>query len=232
MAPFELNLADLISDLENDTDDATALDRVTEALRRSHTLGALSDQMVGYFIDKAREHGASWSQIGDAIGVSKQAAQQRWPSGLTDGFTDRARSILVRAQDDARTRRHQQIGTEHLLLGILEEARGVAAHVVASLTGSAERGLAAVIARMPADGVSNPPTRIPYNAQATEALDAACRHARALGHDFVGTEHVLLGLFDAGGPAADALADLKITPAAARAEVIRQLEELGLASTG
>src|SRR5437763_6754137 len=98
-SPFDMNLGDLITRVEKANPEATALERVSVAQVVSHTLTGLGDQLVGHFVTRAREDGATWSQIGDALGVSKQAVQQRWSPEVFQRFTDRARHVVVLSQE-------------------------------------------------------------------------------------------------------------------------------------
>ena len=138
MSPLNVNLSELITQLDTELDSATDLDKISEAQRRAHTLTDLGDQLVGHYVEQAREAGASWTQIGDAIGVSKQAAQQRWVPANFARFTQRARNVVVLAQESARGRGDAKIGTEHLLIGLLGEPEGVAGKVLIELAGSAD----------------------------------------------------------------------------------------------
>src|SRR5262245_24232365 len=124
MTPVNVNLRELIEQLNADLQGADPLAKVSEAQQRARTLADVGDQLVDHFISTARAAGASWSQLGDALGVSKQAAQQRWTPSIFSRFTDRARHSIVIAQERARGLRHNYIGTEHLLLGLLGEPRG------------------------------------------------------------------------------------------------------------
>ena len=126
MSPLDISLADLIAHLDEELPDASALTRISEAQLRAQTLSDLGDQLVGHYIGKARQASASWSEIGDAIGVSKQAAQQRHTPAAFERFTDLNRHSIVLAQEAARTHKHDFIGTEHILLGLLRETRGLA----------------------------------------------------------------------------------------------------------
>src|ERR1700761_2786198 len=135
MSPLKISLTDLIERLDADLPEATALARITEAQLRARTLSDLGDQLVGHYVGKARESGASWSEIGDAIGVSKQAAQQRHAPVAFVRFTDLSRHSIVLAQEAARLHKHDVIGTEHLLLGLLGEAQGLAYEVLSTTAG-------------------------------------------------------------------------------------------------
>lgn len=193
MSPLNVNLADVITQLERDTPDATDLDRISEAQRRAHTLTDVGEQLVGYYVTRAKHAGASWSQIGDAIGVSKQAVQQRWTPQTFERFTDRARHVIVLSQEAARDHRNHHIGTEHIALGLLGEPKGLAYQLLAERVGSAEavtRAVEDVIER----GTQNSPAKIPFTANGKLVLEESVRAADDLGHEFVGTEHLLLGV--------------------------------------
>src|SRR6266480_7523869 len=106
MPPLDVNLQSLISGVDTDLAGDDAIAKVTEARQRARALGDLGDQLVDHYVAAARAARASWSQIGDAMGVSKQAAQQRKGQGKFDRFTDRARKVVVFAEGQARSWRH------------------------------------------------------------------------------------------------------------------------------
>src|SRR5882724_10764505 len=83
MSPLNISLADLIARMDAELPDADNLARISEAQLRAHTLADLGEQLVGHYVGEAKHAGASWTQIGDAIGVSKQAAQQRWVPAIS-----------------------------------------------------------------------------------------------------------------------------------------------------
>jgi ATP-dependent Clp protease ATP-binding subunit ClpC len=108
-------------------------------------------------------------------------------------FTEPARQVVVLAQDEARALNHNYIGTEHLLLGLLREERGLAAQVLASLDVKVEQvrvKVRAIIGQ--GDGVTA--GQIPFTPPAKKVLELALREAQAMNHEFIGTEHLLLGL--------------------------------------
>lgn len=112
-------------------------------------------------------------------------------------FTDRARRVVVLAQEEARLLNHNYIGTEHLLLGLLHEGEGVAAQALGSL----DIDLYAVRARVEAiigEGAQSPSGHIPFTPRAKKILECALREALHLGHNWIGTEHLLLGLLREG----------------------------------
>src|SRR2546430_15169388 len=134
-----MDLQELIEQIDAALPDADALTNIGEAQRRARALNDVGDQLVDHYVAQARAGGASWSQIGDALGVSKQAAQQRRAGGQLERFTGRARNLVVVAQDHARRLRHPAVTTEHLLLAMIESA-GIAAMVIAKLAGPLETG--------------------------------------------------------------------------------------------
>ena len=224
MSPLNVNLTELIAELDTELGGGTELDKISEAQRRAHTLTDVGDQLVGHFVAKARESGASWSQIGDAIGVSKQAAQQRWVPPIFARFTDRARQVVVLAQEQARSHGHQEIDTEHVLLGLLGVPEGVAAKILAELAGSLDAVEQAVTAKLHKDGKKALRGHLPLTTNAKQIFEKAAEESTALIHNFIGTEHLLLGtLLVPGGVAFDVLGDLGITIDTARPKVIEAL---------
>lgn len=211
MTPLDINLADLISRLDGELSDADALARISEAHLRSQTLTDLGDQLVDHYVSKAKQSGASWTEIGDAIGVSKQAAQQRRASTPFDRFTDLNRHSIVLAQEAARTHKHDLIGTEHILLGLLGEPQGLAYEVLTATT--SEQGIRTAIEKaMPPAGTKVLRGHIAFGSDSKEAIEQARHASEELGHDAVGTEHMLLGLVRAEeSPAAQILGSLGFT---------------------
>ncbi|UYM07437.1 Clp protease N-terminal domain-containing protein [Solicola gregarius] len=211
MSPLDISLADLISRLDAELPDADALARVSEAHLRSQTMTDLGDQLVDHYVSKAKQSGASWTEIGDAIGVSKQAAQQRRASTPFDRFTELNRHSIVLAQEAARTHKHDFIGTEHLLLGLLGEPQGLAYEMLTKP--ATEQGVRdAIEEAMPPAGTKAPRGHIAFREESKVAIEEALRASTDLGHDRVGTEHSLLGLIRAeDSPAAQILRGLGFT---------------------
>jgi ATP-dependent Clp protease ATP-binding subunit ClpC len=142
---------------------------------------------------------------------------------MFEGFTDRARRVVVLAQEEARVLNHNYIGTEHLLLGLLGEAEGVAARALESMgiSGAAVRQQVEVII---GQGEHAPAGHIPFTPRAKKVLELADREARTLGHDYIGTEHILLGLIrEGGGVAAQVLVRLGADLSRVRQQVIELL---------
>jgi hypothetical protein len=172
------------------------LDQLSAAARARDELDDLSDALLDRFVERARAAGASWSQIGAALGVSKQAAQQRHsrPGDLFGRFTPRARSSVALAQSAAQRLGHNYIGTEHLLLGLFGEPEGVAARVLAGF-GVTEQSIEAGVKEEIGVGCTAVGgDDLPSTPRARTVLQRTQREARALGHNYVGTEHILLAV--------------------------------------
>jgi ATP-dependent Clp protease ATP-binding subunit ClpC len=141
-------------------------------------------------------------------------------------FTDRARLAVVQAQAEARTLDHDQVRTEHLLLSLVDESIG---GVAAKVLGSLSIGRATVrqrVTELTGREEHAPTGHIPFAPEAKKALELALREATGLGHSYIGTEHILLGLIREGdGVAAQVLAELGADLDGARALVIRLLDE-------
>ena len=114
-------------------------------------------------------------------------------SDLFERFTERARQVVVLAQDEARALKHNYIGTEHILLGLLREEEGLAARVLESLDITVEE-VRAQVARIVGQGDEVTTGQIPFTPRAKKVLELALREALSLGHNYIGTEHILLGL--------------------------------------
>jgi len=112
-------------------------------------------------------------------------------------FTDRARRVVVLAQDEARMLNHDYIGTEHLLLGLIGEGEGVAARALESL-GISLDALRQQVEQVIGRGQQAPSGHIPFTPRAKKVMELALREANDLGHSYIGTEHILLGLIREG----------------------------------
>ena len=146
---------------------------------------------------------------------------------MLERFTERARHVVVLASEEARGFKHDSIGTEHILLGLIREEDGLAGHVLSSLDVTLERARGEVV-RIVGVGQDVVTGQIPLTASAKEALEASLREAITLGHNYIGTEHILLGLVSLNdGAAAQILLDLDATPKKIRAETIRALSAAG-----
>ena len=197
------------------------LERVGGAVLVGDALGETADHLVGHFVDRARRAGASWTDIGRSMGVSKQAVQKRFVPREErqdfSRFTPRARNVVVASQNETRAAGNAEIRTEHLVLGLLAEPEGVAVRALV------DRGVTVEAVRRAAEGALPPrtdetPALIPFDPQAKKALELTFREAHRLGHGYVGTEHVLLALLELEG-GSGLLSGLGVEKAAVEAAV-------------
>jgi len=138
-------------------------------------------------------------------------------------FTDRARRVVVLAQEEARLLNHNYIGTEHILLGLIHEGEGVAAKALESLGISLE-AVRSQVEEIIGQGGSSPSGHIPFTPRAKKVLELSLREALQLGHNYIGTEHILLGLIREGeGVAAQVLVKLGADLSRVRQQVIQLL---------
>jgi hypothetical protein len=206
-------LEDLVAAVEAQAHSDDPLERLSAAARLRDDIDDLAEALLDHFVEQAREVGCSWSRIGNALGVSKQAAQQRHTAtrsvarrlltrlserarsgrGLWTRFTESSRSAVVVAQEEARALNHNYIGTEHILLGLLRERDGLAAEVLASMGLSIEQVREKVVSFI-GEGDEPPSAHIPFTPRAKKALELSLREALQLKHDHISTEHILLGL--------------------------------------
>ncbi|QIZ36548.1 Clp protease N-terminal domain-containing protein [Saccharopolyspora sp. ASAGF58] len=225
----QVRLDDLIQSIKKAHGDA--LDQLTDAVIAAEHLGEVADHLIGHFVDQARRSGASWTEIGKSMGVSKQAAQKRFvPKGDAAGFdpsqgfgrfTPRARNVVVLAQNAARDAGNVEILPEHLVLGLLGEPDGIAAQVIVAQGVTLEAVREAVTAALP-PAADEAPQILPFDGSARKALELTFREALRLGHNYIGTEHILLALLeneDGNG----VLSGLGIDKAAAEASITAAL---------
>lgn len=183
-----------------------ALGQLTDAVLAAEHLGDVADHLIGHFVDQARRSGASWTEIGRCMGVTRQAARQRFvsqqpasapePSQGFASFTERARNVVVAAQEVARDRGHAEINSVHLLLGLLDAPESIAALALNQQRVDLDELRRTVQEAVPVTTDGEPPALIPFSGDARESLKLAPQQAQRLGHAFVGTEHLLLALLD------------------------------------
>ena len=221
------------------TDDALA--QLAAAAQARAELDDLTEALLDHFVAAARESGCSWSQIGNVLGVSKQAAQQRHTAtqsaarqllvrlsglkrtgrGFFARFTPGARSAVVLAQGAARRLRHGYIGTEHVLLGLLAEGDGLAARALSEL-GVTEESVESAVVALLGEGHEEVRGHIPFSPRSKKVLELSLREAIRLGHKYIGTEHILLGLVrEGGGVAMQVLAGHDVDADRARDVILR-----------
>ncbi|MFF5426054.1 MULTISPECIES: Clp protease N-terminal domain-containing protein [unclassified Streptomyces] len=182
------------------------LDQLSGAVLAADHLGDVADHLIGHFVDQARRSGASWTDIGRSMGVTRQAAQKRFvpkepdaekmdPNAGFSRFTPRARNVVVAAQNEATSAGNTETTPAHLALGLLAEPEGIAVRWITAQGVTPERLREAVAPALPPASEEVPPL-IPYDAAAKKVLELTFREALRLGHNYVGTEHILLALLE------------------------------------
>ncbi len=201
-----VRLDDLIDVIKRVHDEP--LEQLTDAVLAAESLGEIADHLIGHFVDQARRSGASWTDIGKCMGVTKQAAQKRFVPKVPDfesatldpnagfgRFTPRARNVVVVAQTTAHEAGNAEITPDHLLLALFADPDGLAAKLLAGQGVDAAAVENAVTLPPRIDGEL--PALIPFNGPAKKALELTFRQALRLGHNYIGTEHIALALFEA-----------------------------------
>ncbi|MEV7121692.1 Clp protease N-terminal domain-containing protein [Kitasatospora griseola] len=233
-AKSSIRLDDLIEGIKKSYPEA--LDQLSNAVLVADHLGDIADHLIGHFVDQARRSGASWTDIGRSMGVTRQAAQKRFvpkdPGEVTEidtaqgfnRFTPRARNAVMAAHQAAKDAHNDEVRTEHLVLGLLAEPEGLGAAYLATRGIALDTVRAAAEAALP-PAVEDAPELVPYDAGAKKALELTMREALRLGHNYVGTEHLLLALLEheAG---AGILTGLGLDKVAAEAALLDALAQL------
>src|SRR5256886_3022999 len=234
MAPAP-SLTELIQTVNDRSSDQDVLTRVATAGEVSGEITSKADLLLGHFVDAARHAGRSWAEIGAALGVTKQGAQQRFvdrdaaPAAADDHllvrYTDRARVSVARAREEALEMGHTYVGTEHLLLGVLADPAAISVRVLAELGIPADQLRQAVIEaavpRVPNGAVA---ADLPFTPRARRVLDLTRGESLRLGHNYIGTEHLLLAVVaEQDGIGGRVLREHGVDADRARAEVIRAL---------
>ena len=202
------------------TTDSVRLDDLIRAIKKAHEspleqlsgavvvgdyLGEVADHLIGHFVDQARRSGASWTEIGVSMGVSKQAVQKRFvtkgdagpldPKEGFNRFTPRARDAVMQAHGAAQKAGNASVGPVHLLLGLLSDPGSLALKVLVRQDVTLEQVKQAATDALP-ERVAEVPELIPYDGAAKKVLELTMRTALRLGHNYVGTEHLLLALLE------------------------------------
>jgi hypothetical protein len=212
--------------------EADALTHLADAVLVSQFLDEQADHLVGHFVDQARQAGASWTTIGQSMGVSKQAAQQRFVPPVDDElevgrgklfsrFTQRAGTAVAAAREEAQRLGSAQVAPEHLVLGLLHEPDGLAGQALAAQDVTLDRARAALGSGRARGGHPR------FARETKKVLQLAVREALRLGHNYIGTEHLLLAVFRAGGSGTDLLKGLGVDEDVARRFIGDAVERLG-----
>ncbi|MFJ7328261.1 Clp protease N-terminal domain-containing protein [Streptomyces cyaneofuscatus] len=200
-----VRLDDLIEAIKKSNPDA--LEQLSGAVIAADHLGDVADHLIGHFVDQARRSGASWTDIGRSMGVTRQAAQKRFVTKKSDEasdldpsqgfgrFTQRARNVVMASHNEVKSAQHAEILPAHLVLGLLAEPESIAARVLIGQGVSLDALRTAATLALPA-AADEVPELIPYDVDAKKVLELTFREALRLGHNYVGTEHILLALLE------------------------------------
>ena len=221
-------LQELVETVERDTQGSDLLDLLATASLTVAQLEEVGDAVLSHFVDRCRRNGHSWTEISSALGVSKQAAHKRFtfPAPTLERFTPRARTTVNGAAAAARALGHNCVGPEHILLGLFADPQGLAALVLAEAgveRATVEARVLDAIPRGDEPLLDNPP----YIPQASLALQGALGEALRLGHNYIGTEHILLGVLrDRDTLPVRILGDLGVSPEWLRTRLVDMLTAL------
>jgi len=227
-------LQELIETVRQDSSSDQPLDQLVAAAAAAAQLEETTDALLGYFVDRCRRDGRSWTEISAALGVTKQAVHKRFASAVAthiaaatpaptfERFTDRARHVMAESSQAAISLDDAFVGTEHVLLALFTEPAGIAGRALAAMDvtedavraairaagdrapGTAEpsgQGVPpapagdAALAAAGAAGTPDAGTRPPFSGPARRVLRDALAVALEFGHNYIGTEHLLLALY-------------------------------------
>ena len=196
------DLIDAIGDARSDP-----LDALSDAVTAGEYLGDLADSLIGHFVDQARRAGASWTAIGTSMGVSKQAAQKKYvgqaprsPGGGDSNpfarYTPRARNAVIAAHNLAVAESNPHVTPSLLARGVLTEGESLAVATLRELGTDIDAAIQHLTTSTEHCGDLPPSTAfVPYDEAAKTVLQDTDRIAVRLGHNYVGTEHLLIALF-------------------------------------
>jgi hypothetical protein len=217
---------DLVRLVDETTLEADPLQQLTEAVVLSGRITDLADGLVGKFVARARSSGATWEEIGECMGVSKQAAQKRFTATgpqRRGGFfltrlAEEARHVVRRAVTHAREAGSSHVGTEHLVLGLLDDPESIACRAITGLGSVDEIRSAAQPETDSGEGHAGAGGHIPFSADSKKVLELALRETIRSGDRRIGTGHILLGILrDERSPGARVLLESGVSRKAVEA---------------
>ncbi|MFF4540946.1 Clp protease N-terminal domain-containing protein [Streptomyces aureus] len=226
-----VRLDDLIDAIKKTHSDA--LDQLQNAVIVADHMSDVADHLIGHFVDQARRSGASWTDIGRSMGVTRQAAQKRFvpkaeadldPSQGFGRYTEKARKAVMVAHEQCKALGGTEGLPAHLVLGLIGEPDSIGARAVTAQGVSLDTVREAALAALP-PAAEEVPELVPYGPAAKKVLELTFREALRLGHNYVGTEHILLALleFENGE---GVLSGAGVAKAAAEGHIARMLTEL------
>ncbi|ANY21947.1 Clp protease N-terminal domain-containing protein [Gordonia terrae] len=238
--PVTIRLDDLITAIRKVHDDP--LDQLSDAVLAAQHLGDVADSLIGHFVDQARRSGASWTSIGASMGVSKQAAQKRFVDRVSTAssdeapaddnpfsrFTPRAANVLMAANAGAAADRAEHVTPAHIARSLTAEPTSLVFVVLSEFGVDAAAWTAAITPLVPSPRDipdAEATSVVPYDEAAKAVLESTVGVAVELGHNYIGTEHLLLGMFADDG-LAGALGGLGLTPEAVRGKIVEALAQV------
>jgi len=237
MADNPIKLDALIGHVLAQHPDGDPLDHLADAVAVSGHLGEIADHLIGHFVDAARADGASWTEIGSHMGVTKQAVQKRFvpresedpdfpEGGRLSRFTPRARHTVQEAKKRAASTGATHTTNIHLLLGLLTEPDGIAAKAIEALGVSIETVESTAAATL-SPGRRRAARGVNFSRELKKTLELSLREALRLEHNYIGTEHLLLGLLrNTGDPAVTLLEGLGVTHKKVEAQVRSMIADI------
>jgi hypothetical protein len=221
------SLENLIRLVEETTPEVDPLQHLTESVVLSDRIADLGDGLVGHFMERARSSGATWEEIGECMGVSKQAAQKRFTTRgpqRRGGFfltrlADEAREVVHGAAAHARELGSSHVGTEHLVLGLLDDPESVTCRAITGLGGSVDEIRSALLSETHSgEGGAHGGGHIPFSADSKKVLELALRETIRSRDRRIGTAHILLGILrDEKSPGARVLLNQRVSRKAVEA---------------
>jgi hypothetical protein len=204
MEPRELQLEELISIVDGKDPHAGPIERLVESVMLAGRLDELADELVGHYVDRARDEGASWAEIGEVMGVSRQAVQKRFVAhrakkGRRQGFfltrfADEAREVVKRAERHARQAGSSHVGTEHLVMSLTDDPESAATAAIVGMGASLDEIRAHATAAIDHGSTGAAKGHIPFSAASKKVLELSLREALRAGDRHIATEHILLGI--------------------------------------
>ncbi len=194
-------LADLIAVVRSDAGSDEPLAQLEHAARTASEIEQTADELLGHFVEQCRQSGHSWTEISSVLGVSRQAAHKRFTGPLSsqpaafERFTPRARRVLEDAATTAKGLGHPFVGTEHLLVALFADPASISAQVLAEEGLDRGQVLEQVTGKIPKGEPLGPELATPLTPRAMQTFRQAVEEALQLGHNYIGTEHLLLALF-------------------------------------
>jgi hypothetical protein len=236
MSTPPVSLDELISYVKTMTPAGGPLDNLADAVSVGADLDETSDALIGHFVDRARRSGATWSQIGSSMGVTKQAAQKRfvtlWEGAEFSRFTQRSRNVLAASASIAAGAGAGTIDTSHLAASLLSEPDGLAAKVIHGAGLTDEQVLTALGLEAAAEGAAAQDAgpeelrRLRFTEDGRIAMRGALTAALKLSHNYIGTEHLLLGILQGKGDAREILIGLGVTPGFTEGRLVEEFARI------